>query len=74
MSTNGATHSGGIVHIVDGGFLQYKVIWQRNKTVEESINKCFALCTKILRSNAATSFLKDTLQLKNRYCDNSTSN
>lgn len=39
MSANGPTHSDGIVHVVDGGFLLHKVIWQKNETVEEIMNK-----------------------------------
>ncbi|CAH0552820.1 unnamed protein product [Brassicogethes aeneus] len=39
VSMNGPTHSDGIVHVVDGGFLLHKVIWQKNETVEEIMNK-----------------------------------
>lgn len=33
------TLSNNVVHVVDGGFLLHKVIWQKNNTVEEIINK-----------------------------------
>ncbi|KYM99414.1 hypothetical protein ALC62_09846 [Cyphomyrmex costatus] len=33
------TYSNSVVHVVDGGFLLHKVIWQKNDTVEEIINK-----------------------------------
>ncbi|CAG9839611.1 unnamed protein product [Diabrotica balteata] len=37
-STNGPTHSDGIVRVVDAGFLLQIVIWQKNETVEEIMN------------------------------------
>ena len=32
-------HPDNIVHVVNGGFLLHKVIWQKNETLEEMINK-----------------------------------
>lgn len=39
VSANGPTLSDGVVYVVDGGFLLHKVIWQKNDTVEEIMNK-----------------------------------
>ncbi|CAH1102834.1 unnamed protein product [Psylliodes chrysocephalus] len=46
VSANGPTNSDGIVHVVDGGFLLQKVIWQKNETVEERMNKYFRYVEK----------------------------
>lgn len=33
------SQSNSVVHVVDGGFLLHKVVWQKNDTVEEIVNK-----------------------------------
>lgn len=53
-STNAPTHSNNVVHVVDGGFLLHKVIWQKNNTVEEIINKYLYYVQK---NYAANSFI-----------------